>query len=435
MNLISRNKIVILCCALSGHAVNIIPFSFGIFLPYVFSYLRQFDASVTLSNMHLHAPLCLAVATGTAWTFGIFQKYIHERVLHIVNAVGLTMWMVLLYFFGSNFYFLTLAIGCYGFHSGQLHVYFSQRVTEEGKNYPGIANGIYGFFFGLAGIWGNIMGGALINPSSVKPQIVKSNFSSSGSTYIFRDEGVLHMVPLNWAILAIITFILLLPGFFVIAKTKDDEEKRRLLSKNEANDYQTEYGEHKKSRELSIFSATGLTLFLITIGIGVSSMSAFDLFKDYGLKVIDDDNFLNVAGIIIPIIGAIGRITWGALGDKLSFRYLFVSGNMMAFLLQCMMYPSRKNKYHYVLNTAVLSIMPGMMTLLPPAVKLYMGRHNIALKYGLVLTGEVIGCVFYLLLTSFLRKFLNDLVLVILLGLPAALSVIPTCIFVRNIKP
>ena len=38
-----------------------------------------------------------------------------------------------------------------GFHAGQMHVYFSQRVTEEGRNHPSTANGFYGFLFGLAG--------------------------------------------------------------------------------------------------------------------------------------------------------------------------------------------------------------------------------------------------------------------------------------------
>ena len=34
------------------------------------------------------------------------------------------------------------------------------------------------------------------------------------------------------------------------------------------------------------------------IGIGTSSMCAFDLFKDFGLKKIDDDSFLNLAGYV-----------------------------------------------------------------------------------------------------------------------------------------
>ena len=53
------------------------------------------------------------------------------------------------------------------------------------------------------------------------------------------------------------------------------------------------------------------------------------------------------------------------------------------------MAPGRVNQYLYVVVVSVLAIMPGMMTLLPPAIKHFMGTKDIGLKFGLVLTGEV----------------------------------------------
>jgi hypothetical protein len=47
------------------------------------------------------------------------------------------------------------------------------------------------------------------------------------------------------------------------------------------------------------------------------------------------------------------------------------------------------NKYLYVAIVSVLAIMPGMTTLLLPAIKRYMGTKDIGLKFGLVLIGEV----------------------------------------------
>ena len=38
--------------------------------------------------------------------------------------------------------------------------------------------------------------------------------------------------------------------------------------------------------------------------------------------------------MLIPIVGAVGRIVWGTLGDKMSLRKLFVSGNALSTLLQ-----------------------------------------------------------------------------------------------------
>ena len=39
------------------------------------------------------------------------QKYIHERVLHVINGLGLCLWMVMMYLFGENYLVITIAIG------------------------------------------------------------------------------------------------------------------------------------------------------------------------------------------------------------------------------------------------------------------------------------------------------------------------------------
>jgi hypothetical protein len=70
--------------------------------------------------------------------------------------------------------------------------------------------------------------------------------------------------------------------------------------------------------------------------------------------------------------------------------------------LQVSMAPSRVNKYLYEAIVSVLAIMPGMMSLLPPAIRHYMGTKDIGLKFGLVLTGEVSAhLVTSVLLTTF----------------------------------
>ena len=50
----------------------------------------------------------------------------------------------------------------------------------------------------------------------------------------------------------------------------------------------------------------------------------------------------------------------------------------------------------------------GIMTLLPPAVKKYMGNTDIGLKYGLILTGEVLGCVYYIAMAAIFRKYISE---------------------------
>eukprot|EP00116_Pleurobrachia_bachei_P000137 sb/3460399/ len=206
-----------------------------------------------------------------------------------------------------------------GFHAGQLHVFFSQRVTEEGREYSATANGVYGFLFGLAGLWGNIMSSAYINPWGIEPtKHLLPN--SSQITTTFDDDRILARVQNNWLILAAIMFVLLLPGYFCIAKSKKEEEAETSSSESERKPILFEKDKDIVKGipfvEEKIVSPIGFTLFLTTIGIGVSSMCAFDLFKDFGLKRIRDDAFLNNIGIVIPIVGAVGRIAWGIDAPK-----------------------------------------------------------------------------------------------------------------------
>ena len=66
-------------------------------------------------------------------------------------------------------------------------------------------------------------------------------------------------------------------------------------------------------------------------------MCAFELFKEFGMRAhqeVSDDKFFNLAGIIIPVFGAFGRVLWGLLGETVSYKMLFVVGNVVNILLQ-----------------------------------------------------------------------------------------------------
>jgi uncharacterized membrane protein len=51
---------------------------------------------------------------------------------------------------------------------GQLYVFFIVRVTEEGKTRPSAANGFCGFWLGVGGIWGNLLGFFYFNPDNLE---------------------------------------------------------------------------------------------------------------------------------------------------------------------------------------------------------------------------------------------------------------------------
>ena len=55
---------------------------------YVYSYIYNKDTAVTKAQMHIHAPVVLGIATGTAWTFGIFVVSIESTLNMELHATS-----------------------------------------------------------------------------------------------------------------------------------------------------------------------------------------------------------------------------------------------------------------------------------------------------------------------------------------------------------
>lgn len=51
-----------------------------------------------------------------------------------------------------------------------------------------------------------------------------------------------------------------------------------------------------------------------------NSLDLFLLLQAYGQSFINDDYFLSLVGACSSLFNAIGRITWGIVADKFSFR-------------------------------------------------------------------------------------------------------------------
>lgn len=50
-------------------------------------------------------------------------------------------------------------------------------------------------------------------------------------------------------------------------------------------------------------------------------MCAFDLFKDFGLKAIDDDGFLNLAGLVVGYTTQLSNLKWNTDNEYQYSRY------------------------------------------------------------------------------------------------------------------
>lgn len=166
-------------------------------------------------------------------------------------------------------------------------------------------------------------------------------------------------------------------------------------------------------------------LFLSTMTVAISCLCAFDLYKDFALKLPqydESDIFLNNFGLALPVFAAVGRLGWGFAGDHLPVWALLITGDGMSAFLQVLMYFTRPARGIYVVVCGLLAIMTGMMSVIPPIIKRQIGRKHLARNFGIVYSGELLGCLWYVTIVSFVRS-IPDVVQVWCISVPAILAV------------
>ena len=177
-----------------------------------------------------------------------------------------------------------------------------------------------------------------------------------------------------------------------------------------------------------------MLLFLSAITIGVNTLCAFDLYKDFAMKLPmydDSDQFFNVFGLALPVIGACGRLGWGIVGEHIPFWVLLVFGNGASAFLQILMFFTRRSRETYVLVCALLAVLPGMMNIIPVIAKRCLGSRNLVLNFGLILTGELVGCAWYLVTVSIIKN-IPDVGMVSILSIPAVMALLANIAFLGS---
>ena len=125
----------LLLCMLAGHGCNIICFSYGVLQVYIYSYMRQFDPSLTMKHLHLHLPLLLGVAASTSWVQGYLARWVGARALHCANMSALCAWCMVLFWFSHSYAAVTTAMTGIGLNYGMLHVYLISTVVNRVTRY------------------------------------------------------------------------------------------------------------------------------------------------------------------------------------------------------------------------------------------------------------------------------------------------------------
>ncbi|GFN89132.1 oxalate:formate antiporter [Plakobranchus ocellatus] len=133
-----------------------------------------------------------------------------------------------------------------------------------------------------------------------------------------------------------------------------------------------------------------LWIIFLFNGQGITFIST--LYKAYGQTFIKNDSFLALVGSFSAIFNSFGRIWWGFLADKTSFRVaMMVSCASFTCLMLTFQVTAVLGRGVFFIYVCLLfGSFSGSFSLLPTATAKCFGREYLSMNYGLVFTAQVV---------------------------------------------
>lgn len=144
------------------------------------------------------------------------------------------------------------------------------------------------------------------------------------------------------------------------------------------------------------------SMFLLN---GLAVIFVATLYKFFAQGFIDDDHFLASVGSVAAIFNCSGRIIWGVIADKVSYKFALVllSGLMTMFMLTLYACILGGKVMFFIWMCIIFFCVGGNFSLFPTAVGRAFGLHYVSINYGLLFTSQVLAGSLGALLSTFLK--------------------------------
>lgn len=258
--------------------------------------------------------------------------------------------------------------------------------------------------FGLGALVFTPIQTAYINPNNVKVDSV---------TRQMTDKDVLDRVPSAFLMLGGILFTLQLIGFCLLrpkpVSATETENKGDAKASGDHEDTAESKGmldenlTPKQVLRRIDFYLLWIVMFCNIIPITIITSA----YKVFGQEYISDDLFLSSVATVSALFNCGGRIVWGAIVDKISFKIpLCVMLCLWSTIL--ITFPHLSNfdgvllKCLYTIWVCLLFIsLSGVFAMMPAATGILFGHANLAVNYGLVFNAFAAGSLICGLITTF----------------------------------
>ncbi|GAA42671.2 oxalate:formate antiporter [Clonorchis sinensis] len=131
-------------------------------------------------------------------------------------------------------------------------------------------------------------------------------------------------------------------------------------------------------------------------------------FKYFGQKYISDDRFLSIVATTSSLFNSSGRIAWGALVDRISFKIpLCIMLTLWAAVLVTFPHlalagPTALRVLYFIWVCLLWLSLSGVFAIMPSATGILFGQAGLAINYGMIFSAFAAGSVMCGLFATFL---------------------------------
>lgn len=375
-------------------------YSFGNMMTYMASYMHErVDSNISYGNF-IWVNSITTAAQGLFMVFGgLMERRFGPKLTCFIGCSLLSAGIMLTYYAIEVSLFSVILT--YGLLSGLgISLSYVTPLACGMQWYPqkkGLVNGLIVGGFGLGALFSTTFQTLYLNPLNEPPE-------ASG---YFVGSNILDKVPSLLILLGLIFLTMQYTGCLLISKPTSAEwqgnqnwqEGERLLNDLEQNESFNEppstaklSGKDLKPMEV-IFKKTFVVIWLMylfnTIAIGYINA----MYKSFGQTFITDDHFLAVIGSLAAIFNAGGRIAWGYLMDKTSFRVAMrILATLLALLFAIMPLARYMGKLIFTLLLwLIFFTFSGTFVLMPTVTEKAFGAQHYSANYGLLFTSQTIS--------------------------------------------
>ncbi|XP_041483300.1 oxalate:formate antiporter-like [Lytechinus variegatus] len=413
-------------------------YSYGNMAPYMTSYIRKYSYPSTLSYQESSFIFALMLFGQGSSMFigGYIEAKLGPRITTLIGCLLVSMGMMLSALsIRVSFFLLLLTYGLiFGLGVGIAYVpplVCAMKWLPEKK---GLVNGlVVAGFGGGAFIFNQIQTGYL-NPHNLDPNVTDSQ---DHTAKYYDQDSILDKVPMSYVLQGGIYLAIQIVGVILLKDPPDNgvnnslyndesglldaQSQAKKTTHMDASDPEgpTEEGdEDGQSKRLPFgipfplenggdSKASGLDLppkvmvrttafwllwatFLVN-GQGIMFISS--LYKAYGQMFIPDDHFLALVGSFAAIFNAGGRLFWGCLADRYSYKLAMVllTGSNAIFILTLVAAQYGGKAMFFIWICGIFFTFSGNFALFPTATARAFGSKYVGPNYGIVFTSVALS--------------------------------------------